>query len=174
MIAIVAAPHRVRRHSVAATTSVGENGLVIRTATPDDFDAVMGLYRQLNPDDPVLSDRSGLLAFEQILNQPMLHLCVLEVDSEIVATTYLNIIPNLSRSARPYAVVENVVVDQRLRGTGIGRRIMEETLDIAWAAGCYKAMLMTGSKRPSTLGFYRSCGFDQDAKSAFLARPPTA
>jgi GNAT superfamily N-acetyltransferase len=64
------------------------------------------------------------------------------------------------------------VVEEALRGTGVGKRIMAATLQIAWDAGCYKAMLTTGSKRPSTLGFYRACGFDQDAKTAFLARPP--
>ena len=42
----------------------------------------------------------------------------------VVATTYLNIIPNLTRSASPYAVIENVVVDETLRGTGLGKQIM--------------------------------------------------
>ena len=32
-------------------------------------------------------------------------------------------------------------------------------------------MLMTGSKRPSTLGFYQACGFSADEKSAFVAHP---
>ena len=70
--------------------------------------------------------------------------------------------------------MENVLVDTALRGSGLGKQIMAATLQAAWDAGCYKAMLMTGSKRPSTLGFYRSCGLDQDAKTAFLARPPAA
>jgi GNAT superfamily N-acetyltransferase len=84
------------------------------------------------------------------------------------------VIPNITRDAAPYAVIENVVVDERLRGTGLGKEIMRATLDAAWSAGCYKAMLMTGSRRESTLGFYRACGFSQDAKTAFLARPDAA
>lgn len=145
---------------------------MIRDARTDDFHAVMRLYQQLNPEDPVVADGSDRAAFEAILASPALHLLILEADDEIVATTYLNIIPNLSRSIAPYAVVENVVVDKGLRGTGLGKQIMGATLQRAWDAGCYKAMLMTGSKRPSTLGFYRACGFDQEAKTAFLARPP--
>ncbi|TVR26655.1 MAG: GNAT family N-acetyltransferase [Ilumatobacter sp.] len=132
----------------------------------------MHLYRQLHPTDPVICDGSDQRAFERIIDDPLLNLVVLERDARIVATTYLNIIPNLSRSAAPYAVIENVVVDESLRGTGIGKQIMAATLELAWTAGCYKTMLMTGSKRPSTLGFYRACGFDQDAKTAFLAKPP--
>jgi len=145
---------------------------MIRAARRDDFRAVMRLYEQLNPEDPVVADGSDRATFELIVSDPSLHVLVLEADDKIVATTYLNIIPNLSRSIAPYAVVENVVVEEPLRGTGVGKQIMAATLQIAWDAGCYKAMLMTGSKRPSTLGFYRACGFDQEAKTAFLARPP--
>ena len=145
---------------------------MIRDAHPGDFDAVMNLYRQLNTDDPVVTNGSDRMTFDRILADPSLHLLVWEVDGAVVATTYLNIIPNLSRSVAPYAVVENVVVEASLRGQGVGKQIMAATLQRAWTAGCYKAMLMTGSKRPSTLGFYEACGFDPHAKSAFLARPP--
>jgi len=144
---------------------------MFREARAEDFDAILGLYRQLNPDDPPVVDGSAEAVFAGILAAPGLHLFVLELDGALVASTYLNVIPNLSRSASPYAVIENVVVEEGRRGTGLGRRIMASTLEAAWSAGCYKAMLMTGSRGPSTLAFYEACGFSPDAKSAFLARP---
>jgi GNAT superfamily N-acetyltransferase len=145
--------------------------LVFRDATSTDLDDVLRLYRQLHPGDPVLNNGSNEATFAQILSSPGLHLFVLEADDVIVATTYLNVIPNLTRSASPYAVIENVVVERALRGTGLGKRIMSDTLRAAWDAGCYKAMLMTGSRSPSTHAFYRACGFAPDAKTAYLARP---
>ncbi|MEV7328283.1 GNAT family N-acetyltransferase [Micromonospora sp. NPDC093244] len=144
---------------------------MFREAGSDDFEQIIRLYRQLNPDDPVLDDGSDAAAFQQILSTPGLRLFVLELDGVVVATTYLNVIPNLSRSASPYAVIENVVVEESRRGTGLGRQIMAGTLQAAWDAGCYKAMLMTGSRTPSTHAFYRACGFSPDAKTAYLARP---
>ena len=54
----------------------------------------------------------------------------------MVATTHLNIISNITRSASPYAVIENVVVEESLRGSGLGKQIMASTLGAAWAAGC--------------------------------------
>ena len=86
---------------------------------------------------------------QQILSTPGLQLFVLDVDGVVVATTYLNVIPNLTRSASPYAVIENVIVEESLRGRGLGKEIMAATLQVAWDAGCYKAMLLTGSRRPS-------------------------
>ncbi|MET8277907.1 GNAT family N-acetyltransferase [Micromonospora sp. NPDC005174] len=145
---------------------------MFRAARPDDFAQIIHLYRQLNPDDPVLDDGTDRTAFTQILGTPGLRLFVLDLDGVVVATTYLNVIPNLSRSASPYAVIENVVVEQSRRGTGLGRQIMAATLQAAWDAGCYKAMLMTGSRNPATHAFYRACGFSTDVKTAYLARPP--
>lgn len=132
----------------------------------------MLLYRQLHPADPELRDGSDRATFETILRTPGLTLFVLDRDGQVVATTYLNVIPNISRSASPYAVIENVVVERSLRGRGLGREIIAATLDAAWVAGCYKAMLATGSKSPATHGFYVACGFSSDAKTAYLAGPP--
>lgn len=144
---------------------------MIRAAEAHDLDEVLRLYRQLHPGDPVVADGSDLAAFSRILGSPGLTLFVLDLDGCVVASTYLNVIPNITRSASPYAVIENVVVEQSLRGTGLGKQIMAATLRAAWDAGCYKAMLMTGSRTPATHAFYRACGFSPDAKTAYLARP---
>lgn len=144
---------------------------VFREALPADFDAIARLYGQLNPDDPPVIERA---LFATILGAHGLRLFVLEQHGSVVATTYLNLIPNLTRGARPYAVVENVVVDEAYRGEGLGKAVMAGTLHAAWAAGAYKAMLMTGSSRASTHAFYRACGFAGDVKTAYVAHPARA
>ena len=144
---------------------------MFREARSGDFEDVIRLYRQLHPEDPVVQDGSDTAAFEHILSSPGLHLFVLELNEVVVATTYLNVIPNVTRSASPYALIENVVVEGSLRGAGLGKQIMEGTLRAASEAGCYKVMLMTGSRNPATHSFYRACGFSADAKTAYLARP---
>jgi GNAT superfamily N-acetyltransferase len=142
---------------------------VFREARADDLEAVLRLYRQLHPNDPVLEDGADAASFERILGSPGLHLLVLERDGAVVATTYLNVIPNITRSASPYAVIENVVVKESLRGTGLGKEIMDRTLEAAWEAGCYKVMLQTGSRNPATHAFYRACGLSADVKTAYVA-----
>jgi N-acetylglutamate synthase-like GNAT family acetyltransferase len=143
---------------------------MFREARPGDFEDVIRLYRQLQPEDPILRDGSDAAAFEQILASSGLNLFVLELNGVVVATTYLNVIPNVTRSASPYAVIENVVVEESLRGPGLGTQIMDGTLRAAWEAGCYKAMLMTGSRDPATHSFYRARGFSSDDKTAYVAR----
>lgn len=144
---------------------------MFREARRDDLPAVLGLLRQLNVDDPALEPGVAHAVFDSILDTPGLTVFVLEQDGAVLASTYLQVVPNLTRAASPFAVVENVVVDEAHRGRGLGKAIVAATLDIAWEAGCYKAMLQTGSRQPSTHAFYRACGFSSHEKQAYVARP---
>ncbi len=144
--------------------------MLVRKARDADFARVMELYRQLQPSDPVLSDGTDRAAFDEILRSPWLSLFVLEDAGGIQSSCYLNVIPNITRSARPYAVIENVITDAAARRNGYGKRVVAHALEQAWAAGCYKVMLQTGSKREATHAFYRACGFSGDAKQAFIIK----
>ncbi len=84
----------------------------------------------------------------------------------------LAIIPNLTRGARPYGIIENVVTHPDHRRTGLGRAVLRAAIDKAWSADCYKVMLATGSKREATLSFYEAAGFQKGGKTYFEIRRP--
>ena len=145
--------------------------MLIREAQLSDFNEVKRLYAQLNPDDPIVTDGRDEPVFQTIVDSEHLHLFVGELDGRLVATCYVNFIPNMTRNVSPYCIIENVVTEQELRNQGLGKAIIKHALDFAWKQGCYKVMLQTGSKRESTHNFYKSCGFRADDKFAFVARP---
>ena len=144
---------------------------MIRFAEEHDFEGIMNLLRQLNPDDPVINDGRDKVIFERILKQSNLRILIQEENGKIISTCYLNIIPNLTRDASPYAVIENVVTDAEFRNQGFGKKMMVFALESAWKAECYKVMLQTGSKKESTHKFYASCGFVGEKSS--LLTPET-
>ncbi|MEM8766108.1 MAG: GNAT family N-acetyltransferase [Pseudomonadota bacterium] len=144
----------------------------VRQALSEDIPEILRLYRQLHPKDPVLEDGSDLAVFEAIFMSEWLALFLLEDAGRVLATAYLNVVPNITRGARPYAVIENVVTDEAVRGQGYGKTLMAEVLAEAWSRGCYTALLQTGSRRPSTHAFYQACGFSPDDKTGYVARPP--
>ena len=149
------------------------DALAPRLAHRDDLDALAALYLQLNPDDAGASRATLPAILERILATEGLEIIAGELAGRVVATCYLNVIPNLTRGGRSYAVVENVVVDASLRGRGLGQALVRNALERAWAAGCYKALLQTGSREAAVLRFYESCGFSRSDKTGFVARPPT-
>ena len=144
----------------------------LRHATRDDLDALLALYAQLNPGD-VAAPREQLAAIlDRIVESDEFAVVVATLDGAVVATCYLNVIPNLTRGGAPYAIVENVVVDAAHRGTGLGQAVVRFALAQAWRRGCYKALLQTGVRDPAVHRFYESCGFSAREKTGFVARPP--
>ena len=143
---------------------------MVRTATKHDLPALLGLYRQLNPDDPILSPNAATAAWDRMAASGMTVL-VAEAGDTVAATCTLAVIANLTRGGRPYALVENVVTDTAHRRHGLARAVLHAAFDHAWAAGCYKVMLLTGSKRPETLRFYEGVGLSQN-KTGFQIRRP--
>jgi ribosomal protein S18 acetylase RimI-like enzyme len=144
---------------------------LVRIATPKDLPSLVALYEQLNPGDVLAPQEHLASVFNEIISGPYFEFLVAELEDKVVGTCYLNVVPNLSRSASPYAVIENVVVARNLRRRGIGRAVVSFALARAWERGCYKVMLQTGSQSEATYQFYRSCGFSQTEKVAFVARP---
>lgn len=136
-----------------------------------DLPALVALYAQLHPGEEHAPEEQLASVFAEILSSRYFEVVVAEVEGSVVGSCYLNVIPNLTRGAKPYAIVENVVTTAELRNRGVGKAVVGFALSRAWERGCYKVMLQTGSKSEAKHGFYRRCGFSQTEKLAFVARP---
>lgn len=147
--------------------------MTIRHATTSDLPAILRLYRFLNPDDPVHDPQEGAVRqiWTTIMANDRLRYFVAEINGRVVATCTLSLIPNLTRDLRPYGVIENLVTDPEFRQQGFATAVLRYALQDAWAEGCYKVMLSTGSKREATLRFYEKAGFKRGVKTGFVAHP---
>ncbi len=146
------------------------DSLNFRTIRPHELPALLELYRHLHAADaPLPPDAMLHSLWDEILGDPRLRYFVADLAGDIVASCTLAIIPNLTRGARPYGIIENVVTHSQHRGKGIGTRMLQFALRRAWEEGCYKVMLLTGSKREETLRFYERAGFKRGDKTGFVA-----
>ena len=148
--------------------------LHIRHIAREELWQLLELYEHLHEEGDVALPRDHRLdtLWESILANAMLHCIVGELDGRIVSSCTLAIVPNLTRGARPYGLIENVVTHHDFRRQGFATRVLKHALQIAWDHDCYKVMLLTGSKRESTLGFYEQAGFQRGVKTGFIAYPP--
>lgn len=143
--------------------------IVIRHINKDEVQNLLELYKQLHTDDPELISDNIHLIWEQIYNDKNMHYIVADSDGQLVASCVLIIIPNLTRNARPYGLIENVVTHNNFRRNGYGTQILRKALDIAWEHSCYKVMLLSGSKQEGILRFYEKAGFKMGVKTGFIA-----
>ena len=99
--------------------------------------------------------------FGQIECDPNHHLLVAEVDGRVVGAADLLIVPNISHRGSPWAVMENIIVEEGMRRKGIARRLIRHMIDLAKRSGCYKIGLSSSKKRVAAHRFYESLGFQQ-------------
>jgi hypothetical protein len=93
--------------------------LEVRPLAAGDLDALLALYAQLHPQDDPLPGRAELEStWQAILDDPALIYLGGFVEGLMVASANAVIAKNLTRGARPFAVIENVVThaDHRQRG----------------------------------------------------------
>lgn len=144
----------------------------IRRIAEPELGALLNLYRYLHPDEDVSPDDANLArVWAEICANDRLYYFGAEIGGQLVSTCTLTIIPNLTRMGRPYGLIENVVTHPDYRKRGLGTQLLRYTLNVAWEQTCYKVMLLTGSKRESTLLFYEQAGFKRDIKTGFVAYP---
>ncbi len=145
-------------------------GFACRSAQTTDLEALLRLYSQLSSKNPALPPAVARARLDEMLGMPGLYLGIGEVEGAVVTTALLMLVPNLTRNARPFGMIENVVTDEAMRGRGFGKQILLHLMARAQAANAYKIMLMTGRTDESVIKFYESCGLKRGTKTAFEVR----
>ena len=143
----------------------------IRPAAQGDLQALLALYRHLNADDPEMAPDIAADRFAEITTHPGITILIGVSDEAFTSSVTLVVIPKLTRGGAPYALIENVVTHAEYRKRGHAGALIRHAFASAWQQGCYKVMLLTGSKDPATLKFYEGCGFAQN-KTGFQIRRP--
>lgn len=145
-----------------------DNKLEIRECRPEDLTGILHLYTYLHDDpEPVIGDRI-LETWDRIMKDGNIHLVGGFRQGALITSCVICVIPNLTHDQRPYALVENVVTDANERGRGFATSVLAYAKELAVRENCYKIMLMTGSKRDSTIRFYEKAGYNRQDKTAFV------
>ncbi|WP_420320653.1 GNAT family N-acetyltransferase [Flagellimonas sp.] len=108
------------------------------------------LFKQLNPD-------LQLNPLAKIMEkQDQLSLVYCQEGDQIIGMAAMCSYHVLSGSK---GMVEDVVVDENSRGKGLGRKLMEELLQIAEQKGLTEVLLFSGNHRQSAIRLYTKLGF---------------
>jgi GNAT superfamily N-acetyltransferase len=138
---------------------------IIRRATKSDVPRLIEMYQQLSLDNP-REDLGPPLpsgyaeTFRMIDADPKQHVLVADLDGRVVGSLVLIIVPNLSHQGTPWAEIENMVVDETVRGRRIGESLVQRAIHIARDAGCYKLTLTSNMRRTEAHRFYERMGFE--------------
>ncbi len=141
---------------------------MVREAVKEDLDELLNLYLFLHEKNIPENSEHLENTWKTIIEDVNHHIVVNEINGKIVSSCVCVIIPNLTRNIRPYALVENVVTNEKYRGKGYATECLNYAKEIAIKNNCYKMMLLTGTKNENTVAFYKSAGYNSDDKIAFI------
>ena len=145
----------------------------IRELAESDLAELLSLYKHLHvADEPAPSQARVEAVWRELLANPRIRYFGVAIDSQLVSSCNLTVVPNLTRGCRPYGLIENIVTHAEHRSRRLGKAVLTQALSFAWDQDCYKVMLMTGRKDEVTFQFYESAGFDRYDKQAFIVKRP--
>jgi len=131
----------------------------VRRARRDDLDGLLGLLSQLQG-QPIRRTEALARTYAQMLAQPGRAILLAERAGRPAGTLGLLIVPSLTHGARPWATIENVIVDEAHRRHGVGRALIEAALGLAREADCCKAQLVSHVRRTEAHALYEGTGFE--------------
>lgn len=145
------------------------SALNIREAAIADLPTMLELYGQLGMDDgQVLPLADAEKLFLRIGNYPDYKLYLAELDGRPVGTFALLVMDNLGHMGTPSAILEDVVVAESCRGTGIGQQMMAFATDLCRQKGCYKFFFSSNINRTDAHRFYENLGFEKHGYSFYI------
>ncbi|MBD3353710.1 MAG: GNAT family N-acetyltransferase [Candidatus Lokiarchaeota archaeon] len=144
----------------------------IRALKTEELGKLLAIYKHLHQKDADLPDLDKLKKlWNEIQNSNHFHYFGVFIHNKLVSSCTLSLIPNFTRGAKPYGLLENVVTQKAHRRKGYGKKLLKYVQKFAWNHGCYKLMLLSGRKEPYITKFYENAGFNSNIKKGFIAYP---
>ena len=88
---------------------------------------------------------------------------VLKNDGKEIGRAYIYIMHN-DLHTRPFGFIEDVFVEERYRGQGLGSRVVDALMKEARDNKCYKVIMTSRYERPKVHKLYKKLGFKDHGK----------
>lgn len=135
---------------------MGASGLLIRPARPDDSAAIAVLVDQLGHPGSSAADIAARLPLIEVAGMDAL---VAELDGRVVGCLTTSVMPVLHR-AQPVGRISMLVVEEGLRGKGIGVALLRAGEKALAARGCAMIEVTSNNKRKDAHRFYEREGYE--------------
>jgi N-acetylglutamate synthase-like GNAT family acetyltransferase len=138
---------------------------IIREAETKDIKMIEELYKVLVPTSKNIKVTSQRIA--EIKQNKNNFLFVIDVDDIVSGTAFLTLCLDPMFDTRPYAIVENIIISEELRGKNLGKRLMEHIEQFCTHNECTKIMLLSSVMRTEAHQFFRHRGYNDNISMGF-------
>lgn len=140
--------------------------LSIRKSTEQDIPSILNLLYELERPRPL--DECEVSIFktkiQNYFSDSDKGVLVAEQGKSIVGIVSIVYLQRLNRTKLEMYIPE-LIVTEKLRNTGIGKKLIRHCVALAKEKNCYRIRLESGNHRNESHRFYKSIGFEQSALS---------
>lgn len=89
---------------------------------------------------------------------------VIKENGVVVGRCYVYLLSN-DLHEQPFGLLEDVFVNESVRGKGLGRTLLTKAIEVAKEAGCYKLLCQSRYGKDDLHAWYERCGFTDYGKN---------
>jgi len=140
--------------------------LVIRESTENDIPSILNLLYELERPKPLDDNEIKIFKnkIQDYFSDSYKTILVSEKEKEIMGIVSIIYLQRLNR-AKLEMYIPELIVTEKFRYSGVGKKMIQHCIDIAKKKGCYRIRLESGNQRKESHIFYKSIGFEQSALS---------
>ena len=140
--------------------------LIIRESTENDIPSILNLLYELERPRPLDDNEIKIFKnkIQDYFSDSYKTILVSEKEKEIMGIVSIIYLQRLNR-AKLEMYIPELIVTEKFRYSGVGKKMIQYCIDIAKKKGCYRIRLESGNQRKESHIFYKSIGFEQSALS---------
>ena len=140
--------------------------LTIRKAVENDIPSILNLLYDLERPRPLNEDEIKIFKnkIRDYFSDSDKSILVAEQEKEVAGIVSIVYLQRLNRAKLEMHIPELIITD-KLRYSGIGKKLIQCCIDLAKQNNCYRIRLESGNQRKESHEFYKSIGFEQSALS---------
>ena len=137
--------------------------ILIREATKSDLPAIGKLLEDLTDamdSTEGIDNEIALKTCEQLLNNAYSHLLVAALEDTPVGFIHFTVRQTILHRS-PSALIDELVVAEEYRGKGVGRQLVQASIEKCRQLGCCEVEVSTEKTNLKARKFYKQCGFEE-------------
>lgn len=133
----------------------------IRQSRQEDFKQIVCLFRQLWPNKRLNIEELNVI-FKSALDSSRDVLLSVEYENHVIAFSSMTLSHSFWQESN-IGYITTLIVDEKIRNQGIGKKLMDELIHIAKRHHCKKIELDSAPSRTQAHQFYIKLGFENRA-----------
>ena len=136
--------------------------MIIQKLKIEDIEELIELYKKLAPFENSVVE--SIEIYKEMLKDEQYLILTAKDEGKVIGSVLGICCKSTATGGRPFLVIEDVIVDENVRGKGIGRKLIGAIELFGKEKHCAYGILVSSGFRKEAHNFYESLGFTEDVR----------